>query len=277
MQTSIAQIAALTIYGNAFLLRPGAVVDFYPGNSTFQYCEYVRFVDLGNDGGKWIEEPFATDTLAWFEGLHKQGIDTLRMQYGVSGQTQTPDRMLVGFVGGGGRWLIEAQHSGTSDFWEGRWQVGDRARADRKIWRVTYARIAKDQPPIQPQGLESLDKLSQEFEQNLLEVEEFARSQKIDNFADLFKSARARLHSDPPYSDQYHCDLCRPEILPVAACRLLAACQDAWVFGGMGSWNDQTFDAATQPRYDALSENLYQLLNRAVVSAANASSYGTLT
>ncbi|MFZ0733774.1 MAG: hypothetical protein WAM79_15730 [Candidatus Sulfotelmatobacter sp.] len=277
MQTSIAQIAALTIYGNAFLLRPSAVADFYPANSTFQHCEYINFLDLRKDGGKWIEEPFAADPLAWFAALRKQEIDTLRMQYGPSGQTQAADRELVGFVGGGGRWLIEAQRSGLSDFWEARWQVGDRNRADRKIWRVTYVRIAKDQPPILPQGLENLDKLSKEFEQNLVEIEEFARSQKIDNFANIFKSARARLHSDPPSSDQYHSDLTRPEFLPPSACQLLAACQDAWVFGGMGSWNDQSFDAATQPRYEVLSEKLYQLLNRVVIMAANASSYGTLT
>lgn len=99
MQTSIAQVAALTIYGNAFLLRPGAAVGFYPANSTFQHCEYVNFVDLHKDGNNWVEAPFAGDPIAWFEKLRKQGIVTLRMQYGPSGQTQPADRMLVGFVG----------------------------------------------------------------------------------------------------------------------------------------------------------------------------------
>jgi len=108
-------------------------------------------------------------------------------------------------------------------------------------------------------------------------MEEFARSEKLDNFAELFSRAQSRLHSDPPFSDQYHSDLSPPELLPLAACRLIAACQDAWVFGGMGSWNDQGFDAETQPRYEALSERLYQLLNFAVVTAANSSSYGTFT
>jgi len=277
MQTSIAQVAALTIYGNAFLLRPGVAADFYPGNSTFQHCEYVNFVDLRRVGNQWVEEALASDPLAWFESLAKQGVVTLRMQYGPSGQTQPADRVLVGLVGGGGRWLIEAQKPGLSDLWEGRWQVGDRTRNDRKIWSVTYARFARNLPPIQPQGLEDLERLSREFDKHLIAIEEFARAQKLDNFANLFQSARSRLHSAPPYSDQHHSDLTRPEFLPVAACKLLAACQDAWVFGGMGSWNDQGFDAATQPRYEALSEKLYQLLNQAVVVAANSSSYGTLT
>jgi hypothetical protein len=128
--------------------------------------------------------------------------------------------------------------------------------------------------PIQPQALEDLERLSQDLDRHLVAVEEFARSQRLDNFADLFRSARSRLHSGPPYSDQYHSDLTRLEFLPHAACRLLAACQNAWVFGDMGSWNDQGFDA---DHYEELSEKLYQLLNRAVVASANSSSYGTFT
>jgi hypothetical protein len=277
MLTSLAQVAALTIYGNAFLLRPGRVTGFYPGNSTFQGCEFVDFVDLRRDGSQWVEEAFASDPLTWFEALRKQGIVTLRLQYGSSGRTQPADRVLAGFVGGGGRWLLEAQMSGASDYWEARWQLGDRTRKDQKIWRVTYARFARNQPPIPPEGLEDLERLLQQFDQHLIAIEQFAREHKLDNFADLFLSARSRLHSDAPHSDQYHSDLTRPEFLPVAACKLLAACQDAWVFGGMGSWNDQGFDAATQPRYEELSEKLYQLLNRAIVVAANSSAYGTLT
>ena len=277
MQASIAQVAALTIYGNAYLLRANATAGFYPENSTFEHCEFVNFIDRVQEQTEWIEVPFASNPLEWFERLRKEGIDTLRMAFGRSGQTQTADRMLVGFVGGGGRWLIEAQSSGLSDFWEGRWQLGDRSRPDRRIWRITYARIAKRQPQLQPQGLENLPGLSHELDRQLAEIEEFARSQKLENFANLFQSARSRLHSDPPYPDQYHSDLTRTEFLPRVACQLLAACQDAWVFGGMGSWNDQGFDAITQPRYEALSEGLYQLLNRAIVVAANSSSYGTLT
>lgn len=277
MQTSIAQLAALTIYGNAYLLRPGAVAGFYPANSTFQFCESVNFIELHKDGNNWVEEPFAGDPVIWFEALRKHRVDTLRMQYVPSGQTQPADRMLVGFVGGGGRWLIEAKTSGMSDVWEARWQIGDRTRKDRKIWRVTYAMLAKNQPALQPQRLEDLDRQLQDLEQDLVAMEEFARSQKLDNFAELFRRARSRLHSEPPYSDQYHSDLTRPDFLPPVACKLLAACQDAWVFGGMGSWNDQGFDGEIQRRYEELSEKLYQWLNSTIVVAVNSSSYGTFT
>ncbi len=270
MQTPIAQVVAL-IHGNAFLTTKSSLAEFYPANSTFKFCESVVFIDLRQNGNKWESESYAGDPITWLEALRNQGVRSLRMMYGPSAGTQVADRMLVGFVGGGGRWLIECGGRGTSDFWEARWQVGDRNRADRKIWRVTYSRIAKGQRSV-PSEAEDLQSLLEEFEHNLRDIGDFARSQRLDNFARLFESARSRLQSNPPYLNQNHSDLAPVGLLPNLACRLLAASQDAWVFGGMGSWNDMgSFDSTTQPRYEELSEKLYRLLNRVTVAAANSS------
>lgn len=271
MQGSIAQVVALTIYGNAFLKgQNSGWPEFYPANSTFNFCESVVFVDLRQNGDKWEPEPYAGDPIAWLKALRKEGGCSLRMTYGSSGGTRTADRMLVGFVGGGGRWLIEVVGSGASDFWKSRWQVGDQKRADKRIWRVSYGRIAKGQHSVRGET-QDLRNLREEFERNLRDIGEFAWSQKLDNFAKAFESARSRLHSEPPYHDQYHSDLAPVGVLPIVASQLLAASQDAWVFGGMGSWNDVGFDSTAQPRYEDLSEKLYQLLNRVIVAAANSS------
>lgn len=49
--------------------------------------------------------------------------------------------------------------------------------------------------------------------------------------------------------------------------RLFQAARSAYVFGGMGSWND----GAAEPweEYERLSEELYRLLNRIFVATAN--------
>ena len=52
---------------------------------------------------------------------------------------------------------------------------------------------------------------------------------------------------------------------------LLDACQSAWVFGGMGSWNDLGFEGPEQTEYDRVSERLFTALNETIQSAANAS------
>jgi hypothetical protein len=52
----------------------------------------------------------------------------------------------------------------------------------------------------------------------------------------------------------------------------LAAAQAALVFGGLGSWNGVDFDETNRGRYQELSARLHQLLNQAIVVAANSSS-----
>lgn len=272
MQGTIAQVVALTAYGNAFLQRvsDSNVTEFYPSNSTFTFCEYVKFLDLQRNQENWEERPYASDPIAWFECLRNEGANTLRMIYGPSGEKKFPDRMMVGFVGGGGRWLIETIRSSSSDYWEGRWQVGERDRPDRKIWRVTYGRIARAQPSSRNE-IDDLEDLKAELEQSLSEIADFAYSQNLASFAKAFEAGLSRLTSRPPYNDLYHKDIAPLDLLPLSAHQLLGAVQNAWVFGGMGSWNDVGVEKENQPRYQELSERLYRLLNRAIVAATNSS------
>ena len=276
MQGPIAQIVALVTYGNAFLsgtpqLEPSA---FYPANSTFIFCEHVTFVDLKPKTGGFQESAYAVDPLTWFTQLERDGVCGLRIVYRSTaghqlGDKKVSDRMLVGFVGGGGRWLIEAMKPNGSDFWEGRWEVGNRERKDRKIWRVTYGRIAKNQPTADLPAMDMLA-LKSQLIGNLEAIGAFARRQKMDGFAQAFDAGRAQLSSNDPFDGVHHSDLVPEKALPLAAVQLLGAAQAAWVFGGMGSWNDAGFDGEDQVLYERLSEDLYQLLNAAIVAAANA-------
>jgi hypothetical protein len=271
MQGTVAQLVALAIHGNA-ILRGANISDvnaFYPANSTFTFCESVIFSDRSWDGTQFALTPYANDPIAWLEKLKNEGATSLRIAYGASGQTQVADRMLVGFVGGGGRWLIEAIAHG-SDYWEGGWQVGDRGRADRKIWRVNYYRIAKNQPSSNAAPID-LEALKGQLASTLAEITAFARSHKLDSFAICFDSALSRLSSGTPYDGVFHNDIAPPRFLPLSANQLLGAVQAAWVFGGMGSWNDLGTFGEDQQLYDRLSEQLYQLLNRAIIAAANSS------
>jgi len=48
------------------------------------------------------------------------------------------------------------------------------------------------------------------------------------------------------------------------------ASRSAWVFGGMGSWNDMGFEGAAREEYESVSEDLYQTVNDTIVAAVNA-------
>jgi hypothetical protein len=176
--------------------------------------------------------------------------------------------MLVGFVGGGGKWLIETRGPAHSDFWEPRWLVGNKDSVDKKIWRVTYIRIATNKHSDRD-GSENLERLKEKMRENLQEIAQFSRSQNLDWFTKAFESGLSRLDSRTPFEGLYHKDIAPVDFLPLTAEQLLGSAEAAWVFGGMGSWNDQGFEGQTQERYEHVSENLYRLLNSVIVAAAN--------
>jgi hypothetical protein len=273
MQGTIAQIVALTTHGNAILQgAPNACsLDFQALNSTFKFCESIQFSDRTSGLLKRKESVYASHTHDWLERLKKERVYALRMSYGPSKGMNVADRMLVGFVGGGGKWLIETVGPEHSHLWESRWLVGNRDRADKKIWRVTYIRIAATNASYR-ENSENLERLKDEMRENLQEMAEFSRSQNLDWFTKAFESGLSRLGSTRPFEGLYHTDIAPVDFLPLSADQLLGSAEAAWVFGGMGSWNDQAFDGQTKKRYEQLSENLYNLLNRVIVAAANSGS-----
>jgi len=105
--------------------------------------------------------------------------------------------------------------------------------------------------------------------ENLQAIGGFAGRQKMDGFAKAFEAGLTALSSTEPGAGGH--ELTPDSALPPPAAQLLNAVQAAWVFGGMGSWNDVGFEGDDQRVYEQLSEDLYQLLNAAIIAAANAS------
>jgi hypothetical protein len=270
MQGTIAQVVALTTHGNSILqgIPDLRSLEFQASNSTFTYCEFVHFSRPASRFQIKKDSVYAADPHNWFERLRKEGVSALRMSYRPSAENKIADRMLVGFVGGGGKWLIETRGPKHSDFWESRWIVGNKDSSDKKIWRVTYMRIATSKPSDRDYS-ENLEGLKEEMRENLMQITQFSRSQNLDWFTKAFESGLSRLDSQTPFEGLYHKDIAPIDFLPLFAEQLLGSAEAAWVFGGMGSWNDQGFGGQTQERYEDLSESLYKLLNRVIVAAAN--------
>ena len=65
-----------------------------------------------------------------------------------------------------------------------------------------------------------------------------------------------------------------PRTLPARFHRLWTTAQQVWVFGAMGSWNDDAQGAAKQAglsaEYDALSRHLYECIGQAELVSVNA-------
>jgi beta-lactamase superfamily II metal-dependent hydrolase len=78
------------------------------------------------------------------------------------------------------------------------------------------------------------------------------------------------LNSEKPEVDFYHNDLISIENYDLQNRQLLLSASKAFVFGGMGSWNDMGFEnEETNKKYNELSTELYNTMNQAIVCAIN--------
>jgi len=270
MNGPVAQIVALTCHANAFL-RGWSVPPFFPGNSTCKFCDWVKFVAVSRTlFGKSRETAVAENPNDWFERLKTSGTLGVRLSCTPQNRQGILDRMSAAFVGGGGTWAIEAfREGGESGFWLARWQVWNQNAPEHRIWRVDYGRVS-DGAPGNP-GAGEPQFVQKRFRSALAEIHTFAEKHGYDGFTACFARAIETLDSDGKKRHGYHKDLVLDGLVPTLAEGLLDAAQSAWVFGGMGSWNDLGFEGAEQIEYDRVSQQLFAVLNEAIQLAANAS------
>lgn len=265
MQTNILRSLALVTVGNAALAGRD-VSAFWPGAEIHRYNKQLEFL-LARGPEDYVG--VAAEPAAWMAKLKELGCLGLRLHNapmqqrpGVAPQSE---RMLVGMVGGGPRWLIEAVYAPRCEVWEGYDRIGDREDPERKIWLTAYIMIGETQP--QDDADRDIPGAEREVRAAITEIEAFARTLPGAPFAAEFAGALSALDGSAPTSSAL--DFVELTDLNPDARRLLAGTAQAWVFGAMGSWNDVGVEAALLPRYNETSEILFQALQRAVVAIAN--------
>lgn len=195
--------------------------------------------------------------------------------------------------------MIETIYGRYSNYWFNRWDVTKKDDPDRKlrpigpsgnlsqsgqtsdvcpsddgpparpVWSVSYAMMDKDQPVTDIQ-VDIRDSYSS-LERSLIAITDFADAQQLSDWAGVFKKASAILNSTDPARDYYHQDLLVEKHYSLIARQLLFAAGAAWVFGGMGSWNDLGFNTEEDnKKYDDVSAGLYAAIIQSVLAVANA-------
>lgn len=269
MQLPILRSLALVTVGNAALAGRD-VSGFYPGDALFQYSASLDFMTPREKGPL---SHVASGPVDWFEKLKKRECRGLRLHNSPMKQNQKlghiDERLLVGMVGGGPRWLVETVYPERSELWEGFDRIGDQKALDQKTWLSAYILLGE------AASAERMDTdiagASIDLRDALISIEDVARAIPGGRFVDAFAGARATLDGqDLPYP----LDFLQFTFVAPDARRLLNATGKAWVFGAMGSWNDVMPDAALKPRYDSASQTLFAALQRAVLVVANSTYRG---
>ena len=271
MLGTVAQIVALTAYGNDYLRNGIIPPDFASLNTAFQFCNKVDFSEFkkGILSSKTKEKVVSDNPTEWFKYLRTSGCKYLRLYYESSkDESVAKDYKLAGFVGGGGVWLIEAVYFGYSQYWANRWEVTDMNAVDRKIWVVNYATASEKQPTRNYQF--DNQSVKNKLAHTLDEITDFAYKQNFQYWAEIFEKSRDVLDSVSPEGNYYHNDLIPLDNYSLTAKQILFSAGTAWVFGGMGSWNDLGCSNEEDSEiYEKLSKELYSIIIEAIIAGTN--------
>jgi hypothetical protein len=264
MNAELAQNATLVSYGSAFLASVGEAPELTITNSTFKYVRFVRFLSSkGSLAPRRKEQLVAEGTAHWFNHLKSLQVRRLSLLCGTPQETKRPPYVAVAFVGARARhWAILAEEEGKSQVWLSTWALVGGA----KPWEVKYiaTRPALGTVRYKP----DLRKGRSELLSALADIEAFAIKRGLADWTDWFRRA-INLMDDVSPTIPYHPDILPASGFTLAARQLLAAASQAWVFGGMGSWNDVAIPGADRTAYRRLTERLYNSVLSAVQHAAN--------
>jgi len=269
MTGTLAQFISITSYANHFLKTGDFDTDFEKRNSTFQFCNRVDFRDFKKSiFSKPKEVIVANNLIEWFELIKERKYLRLRLFNQNTADSLTPDHKLAGFVGGGVTWYIETVKKDSSDYWTSRWDVTKPNAADQKISTVNYGLTVKDEKTREIK--KEINDLRLYLDTTLQEIANFAFKQDLDSFGKTFDNARRTLDSKQPEQNYYHKDLIALDNYSLNARQVLFSAASAWVFGGMGSWNDNGFDdKVINDKYEELSTRLYNCINDSIVGVIN--------
>ena len=266
MNGSIAQLVALTCHANAFIKNID-VGKFFPKNSTCKFCDYIKFVESNKTlFGINQKKQVANNPNEWFGYLKNKSANGVLIFRSPQNNSRFSDRMSAGFVGGGGTWVMEVVYPMSSEFWIARWDVWNQDAPEQRIWRVVYG-LAKRGKTSQLN--DNLIEKEQELIESLKEIKEFSEEQNCGGFTECFKKGLEALGRG--VKKGYHQDLSPKGLLLEKAELMLDACQSAWVFGGMGSWNDMGFDGDAQKTYERVSDRLFNAVTESIVAGTNTS------
>jgi hypothetical protein len=264
VQGGIAQTVGLVFAANA--RRHGLSSTGWPDASTYQYCQSVEFVGRQRVRGFGFASPIeVNDPNAWLETLpeHMTGA---RLRVLSRNDPNISDRESVGFANGGPVFLAQIA-APNPEAWYGEWRVENQSAPDNRIWSVSYRNIADIRPDSANLDHQKVrDKLLLALEDAI----KFDDRNKM-GFGQTFMEARTALTDPSPLDGYYHQDIVPVDLLSLGELQIFASACKAWVFGGMGSWNDVGFDGDIQIVYQELSDRLFSSIISGIVFGVNAS------
>jgi hypothetical protein len=261
----LAQAAALTAYGNVALASSDPSAFLTLEHSTFQFVFAIRFERAQR---RLLRPPrivaLGTAPVDWYRHLANSGVRCIDLA--VEPATGRLPNPVAASFSGGGSWGIRTAGTRATSLWRARWSPDRREDPSRRIWSVAYRELPGHDAPV---PRESVREASDRLRTALTHAERLALDADLRTWARWFGDASEKLGAARAVFE-HHADLLPPTGYTEPARTLLAACERAWVFGGMGSWNDVGFeDPELDARYRAVTPELFSAVLRGIAAAVN--------
>jgi len=253
MNGELAGAAALVDYGNAFL-RDVSRDDLgeWQQHSAFRHVTSIGFyyrTDLFRIFPR--RTLIAVSPCDWFSWLGQRGVTALRL-----------------VMGRDGGWTIRSRNHRFDASWGSKLRYRPGAHEDGRDWTLAYVGT-KRHPPASRSELD-VTSAAINLRSALDDAATFARSMNLYDWQQRFMEARSALESRAPSIPYYADMLLAPE---ADVQRLAAASTKAWVFGGMGSWNDvELARRRWRAEHRMLTARLYAAVVDGIAASANARS-----
>jgi len=231
MNGDLAHMADLVLVGKNYLRNDVIDGDLYNNHAN---SNVFNFIDKSSQ----------LDIDDWFRELKKRNLvdikfitqDVLDDIPGKTAFANTVGMILITF------------YSDKTTYWSVKWMFDDKIRK----WDIIYTEHECIAPVDEGLVLESR---REDFLRALEDIKAYADRHKIDNFANCFQRAIDSLKTK-------HTD----NIMPEENTQLFNASYHAWVFGGMGSWNDLP---SNDEEYPLVTSRLYSEIVYALMYAVN--------
>lgn len=261
MDGELAQVIALVAHGNEYL--HAGQVDL-SNHSAFRFVSQLVFIHPRN---RWDRNgvEVAKSAQGWLAYL--KSVKTTRLwNVGLAQkQADIPEHVAVAFAGGALR-AIQADLPGGYEIWYPQWRVVGQGN---QPWQVEYRGRFSRRPLALP--VQAPDAVKKQLRQAVLQALTFARRPEVDAsfWAGWFAEALDLLDSPTPVIP-YYMDLLPSSGFALEARQILACATRAFVFGGMGSWNDMGFqNPQIHSEYGKVTRELYAAVKNAILMASN--------
>ena len=265
MDAAVAQLAALVAHGNAALAGDAEAGSRVTAGSTFRYVREVRFER--QEGSPPATTHVDADASGWYRHLAEWGVTALWLDPRPLAVPTLAPHLLAAWANGS-RVSIVTEGVEPRQRWIASSTV-DRAPTaeDERVWAI-HCVGRPDIAHLAPRP--TIPEATAELETLVRAARELARRMDETFWGGQLERALDRLTDDSP-ATKHHDDVLPPSA-ELDRRRLFAAAVGAYVFGGMGTWNDvgpPPDDEEANAEYDRVTPALYAAVLDAVAAAVN--------